>query len=224
MLEVFGRRVAAPLLAALSLLAPVGCGKGATKLPAAAPGSGEAAEPVAKEVSAAEAALSAELHLAFVKDRRLQAGSVTATVAGNSVTLHCEQLCTREGAAAFEVAQAVVRKADPAITVAPCSGLAACEGSGEPLLEAEGARDLDALVGSARELPKPAEPAPGAPAAPLERPATYRIGPGDTLSKIAAKTLGDGKQWEEIYRINRDKIGANPEKLQMGMELRIPQE
>jgi hypothetical protein len=25
-------------------------------------------------------------------------------------------------------------------------------------------------------------------------------------------------------RINRDKIGANPEKLQMGMELRIPQE
>lgn len=59
---------------------------------------------------------------------------------------------------------------------------------------------------------------------PLERPATYRIGPGDTLSKIAVKTLGSGKQWEEIYRINRDKIGANPEKLQMGMELRIPQE
>ena len=78
-------------------------------------------------------------------------------------------------------------------------------------------------MGSARALPAPAAPdAPGA--APLERPATYRIGPGDTLSKIAAKTLGSGKHWEEIYRINRDKIGANPEKLQMGMELRIPQE
>lgn len=224
MLKVFGRRVAAPLLAGLSLLASAGCGRGPAKAPATEAGSGSVPALAGDAVSAAEAALSAELHLAFVKDRRLQAGAVTATVAGNSVTLHCEQLCAREGAVAFEVAQSVARKADPAIIVAPCSGLAACEGSGAPALEAEGARDLDALVGSARDLPKPAEPAPGTPAAPLERPATYRIGPGDTLSKIAAKTLGDGKQWEEIYRINRDKIGANPEKLQMGMELRIPQE
>jgi nucleoid-associated protein YgaU len=222
MLEVFGRRAAAHLI--LLPLALLACGKEAEP-PAAAQGSGASPEPaIAAEVSAAEAALAAELHLAFVKDRRLQAGAVTASVSGNSITLRCEGLCARDGAAAFDIAQAIARKADPAITVAPCSGLAACEGSGEPLLEAEGARDLDALVGSARDLPKPAEPAPGAPAAPLERPATYRIGPGDTLSKIAAKTLGDGKQWEEIYRINRDKIGANPEKLQMGMELRIPQE
>jgi nucleoid-associated protein YgaU len=223
MLEVFGRRAAALLI--LLPLVLVACGKEAEPPSAAAQGSGASPEPaIAAEVSAAEAALAAELHLAFVKDRRLQAGAVTASVSGNSITLRCEGLCARDGAAAFDIAQAIARKADPAITVAPCSGLAACEGSGEPLLEAEGARDLDALVGSARDLPKPAEPAPGAPAAPLERPATYRIGPGDTLSKIAAKTLGSGNQWEEIYRINRDKIGANPEKLQMGMELRIPQE
>ncbi len=222
MLEVFGRRAAALLL--LLPLALPACGKRAEPPLAAAQGSGAAPEPaVAAEVSAAEAALAAELHLAFVKDRRLQAGAVTASVSGNSVTLRCEGLCARDGAAAFEIAQAIARKADPAITVAPCGGLPACEGSGEPRLEADGARDLDALVGSARALPAPAAPdAPGA--APLERPATYRIGPGDTLSKIAAKTLGSGKQWEEIYRINRDKIGANPEKLQMGMELRIPQE
>jgi nucleoid-associated protein YgaU len=148
---------------------------------------------------------------------------VTASVSGNSIALRCEGLCARDGAAAFDIAQTIARKADPAITVSPCGGLPACEGSGEPLLEAEGARDLDALVGSARDLPKPAAPEASG-AAPLERPATYRIGPGDTLSKIAAKTLGSGKHWEEIYRINRDKIGANPEKLQMGMELRIPQE
>ena len=221
MLEVFGRRAAALLI--LLPLVLVACGKEAEP-PAAAQGSGASPEPaIAAEVSAAEAALAAELHLAFVKDRRLQAGAVTASVSGNSITLRCEGLCARDGAAAFDIAQAIARKADPAITVAPCGGLPACEGSGEPLLEAEGARDLDALVGSARDLPKPAAPEASG-AAPLERPATYRIGPGDTLSKIAAKTLGSGNQWEEIYRINRDKIGANPEKLQMGMELRIPQE
>lgn len=222
MLEVFGRRAAALLL--LLPLALSACGKEAVPPPATAQGSGASPEPaVAAEVSAAESALAAELHLAFVKDRRLQAGAVTASVSGNSITLRCEGLCARDGAAAFDIAQAIARKTDPAITVAPCSGLAACEGSGEPLLEADGARDLDAIVGSARDLPKPAAPdAPGA--APLERPATYRVGPGDTLSKIAIKTLGSAKQWEEIYRINRDKIGANPEKLQMGMELRIPQE
>ena len=222
MLEVFGRRAAALLI--VLPLAVLACGKEAEPPSAAAQGSGASPEPaIAAEVSAAEAALAAELHLAFVKDRRLQAGAVTASVSGNSITLRCEGLCARDGAAAFDIAQAIARKADPAITVAPCGGLPACEGSGESLLEAEGARDLDALVGSARALPAPAAPdAPGA--APLERPATYRIGPGDTLSKIAAKTLGSGKHWEEIYRINRDKIGANPEKLQMGMELRIPQE
>lgn len=222
MLEVFGRRAAALLL--LLPLALVACGKEAEPPSAAAQGSGASPEPaLAAEVSAAEAALAAELHLAFVKDRRLQAGAVTASVTGNSITLRCEGLCARDGAAAFDIAQAIARKADPAITVAPCGGLPTCEGSGEPLLEAEGARDLDALVGSARALPTPAAPdAPGA--APLERPATYRVGPGDTLSKIATKTLGSAKHWEEIYRINRDKIGANPEKLQMGMELRIPQE
>ena len=222
MLEVFGRRAAALLI--LLPLVLVACGKEAEPPSAAAQGSGASPEPaIAAEVSAAEAALAAELHLAFVKDRRLQAGAVTASVSGNSITLRCEGLCARDGAAAFDIAQAIARKADPAITVAPCGGLPACEGSGESLLEAEGARDLDALGGSARALPAPAAPdAPGA--APLERPATYRIGPGDTLSKIAAKTLGSGKHWEEIYRINRDKIGANPEKLQMGMELRIPQE
>lgn len=223
MLECFGRYAVVPLNLGLLLLAGSGCGNEGTEVAPASGGSAETAEAAAKEVSAAEAALTAELHLAFVKDRRLQAGAVTATVSGSTVTLQCDQLCTRDGAVAFEVAQTIARKADPGMTVAPCSGLAACEGSGEPALEPDGARDLDALVGSSRELPKPVEPAVAA-AAPLERPATYRIGPGDTLSKIAAKTLGDGKLWEEIYRINRDKIGANPEKLQMGMELRIPQE
>jgi hypothetical protein len=149
MLKVFGRRAAALLL--LLPLALAGCGKEAAPPPAAAQGSGASPEPaIAAEVSAAESALTAEIQLAFVKDRRLQAGAVTASVSGNSITLRCEGLCARDGAAAFDIAQAIARKADPAITVAPCGGLPACEGSGEPLLEADGARDLDALVGSAR--------------------------------------------------------------------------
>jgi nucleoid-associated protein YgaU len=36
--------------------------------------------------------------------------------------------------------------------------------------------------------------------------------------------MGDGAQWQRIYELNRDLIGANPERLQLGVELRIPQD
>jgi hypothetical protein len=57
-----------------------------------------------------------------------------------------------------------------------------------------------------------------------ERPRTWRVRPGDTLSLIAARTMGNGNQWQRIYEYNRSMIGANPERLREGMELRIPQD
>ncbi len=52
-------------------------------------------------------------------------------------------------------------------------------------------------------------------------PATYTVQPGDTLSGIARKTLGDGNRWREIYELNRDQI-SNPNLIHPGMVLKLP--
>lgn len=46
---------------------------------------------------------------------------------------------------------------------------------------------------------------------------------GDTLSKIAEKFYGDGNRWREIYEANRNVIGGNPDQIQAGMVLTIPE-
>lgn len=56
-----------------------------------------------------------------------------------------------------------------------------------------------------------------------DRPRTYRVQGGDSLSIIAARTMGDGNLWQELYEYNRSVIGPNPNGLREGMELRIPQ-
>jgi nucleoid-associated protein YgaU len=52
--------------------------------------------------------------------------------------------------------------------------------------------------------------------------ATYTVRSGDSLSKIAKKQLGDGNRWQEIYALNRDVIGANPDLIKPGQKLRLP--
>lgn len=49
----------------------------------------------------------------------------------------------------------------------------------------------------------------------------YTISMGDTLIKIAAKTLGDGNRWREIYDANKDRL-KNPDAVTVGVKLRIP--
>lgn len=51
--------------------------------------------------------------------------------------------------------------------------------------------------------------------------ATYTVRSGDTLSRIAQQTLGDGNRWREIYELNRDVIGSNPNALKPGQVLRL---
>lgn len=48
---------------------------------------------------------------------------------------------------------------------------------------------------------------------------SYRVRPGDSLSSIARKTLGDGSRWAEIARINGI---ATPDRLLIGQMLRMP--
>ncbi len=69
--------------------------------------------------------------------------------------------------------------------------------------------------------PSPQSPLPAAASAPPAAGATYRVQPGDTLSKIAARLYRNPRQWNLIYDANRDVL-AGPEKLAAGQVLRIP--
>jgi nucleoid-associated protein YgaU len=62
------------------------------------------------------------------------------------------------------------------------------------------------------KLEKPAE----------TKPKTYTVDSGDNLSNIAKQELGDANRWREIYELNKDVIGKNPDLIQPGMELKLP--
>ncbi len=51
--------------------------------------------------------------------------------------------------------------------------------------------------------------------------AEYTVVKGDSLSKIAEKTLGDAGRWKEIYEANKDTV-KDPNKIYVGQRLTIP--
>lgn len=50
---------------------------------------------------------------------------------------------------------------------------------------------------------------------------TYTVQPGDTLSGIAKKHLGDGNAYMKIYDANRDQL-SDPDKIKPGQVLKMP--
>lgn len=78
------------------------------------------------------------------------------------------------------------------------------------------------------EPPKEAAPAKPEAAAPDAAPEAvgenrpYTVRRGESLSVIASRQLGDGTRWNEIYRMNRDTIGPNPDGLREGMTIMLP--
>jgi nucleoid-associated protein YgaU len=50
---------------------------------------------------------------------------------------------------------------------------------------------------------------------------TYQVQAGDTLSKISQKFYGSANDYMKIFEANRDKL-TNPDKIQVGQELKIP--
>lgn len=54
-----------------------------------------------------------------------------------------------------------------------------------------------------------------------DTPKTYTVQSGDSLWKVAKKTLGDGNRWSEIYNLNTDKI-RNPDLIYPGQVLTLP--
>jgi LysM repeat protein len=51
---------------------------------------------------------------------------------------------------------------------------------------------------------------------------TYTVQPGDTLSAIAKKFMGNASEYMEIYNANRDQL-SNPDMIKPGQVLKIPQ-
>lgn len=50
----------------------------------------------------------------------------------------------------------------------------------------------------------------------------YTVKSGDCLFNIAKKVYGSGNKWRTIYEANKKVIGSNPNKLKIGMVLKIP--
>ncbi|MFI6943787.1 LysM peptidoglycan-binding domain-containing protein [Streptomyces sp. NPDC050418] len=51
---------------------------------------------------------------------------------------------------------------------------------------------------------------------------TYTVKPGDSLAAIARHELGDELRWHEIYALNKETIGGNPDLILPGTVLRLP--
>ena len=63
-----------------------------------------------------------------------------------------------------------------------------------------------------------ASPAPRGPVA-----TTWVVKPGDSLSSIAKELTGMTEKWRELYAINMRAVGPNPDALQVGRVLILPQ-
>jgi nucleoid-associated protein YgaU len=50
---------------------------------------------------------------------------------------------------------------------------------------------------------------------------TYKVKAGDTLSKISKEFYGSPNDYMKIFEANRDQL-TNPDKIQVGQELKIP--
>jgi LysM repeat protein len=55
-----------------------------------------------------------------------------------------------------------------------------------------------------------------------DRPSTYVIRSGDCLWNIAKHQLGDARQWQEIYKLNADTLGSNPDLIHPGTSIQLP--
>lgn len=79
--------------------------------------------------------------------------------------------------------------------------------------------------GSGEPTPSP-EPEPEPEPTPEEEPeapsVTHKVAAGDTLFRLADHYLGDGEKWQEIFEANKPPMHSDPDSLEIGWELVIP--
>ena len=54
------------------------------------------------------------------------------------------------------------------------------------------------------------------------RDGSYKVKSGDCLWNIAKKYTGNGARWTELYKLNKAKIGSNPNLIYPGQVFNIP--
>jgi nucleoid-associated protein YgaU len=81
--------------------------------------------------------------------------------------------------------------------------------------------DLTADLTVDSSLPQAQRPQAAAAAASGSSGKTYKVQPGDTLSKISQQFYGKASEYNRIFEANRDKL-SDPNKVQVGQELVIP--
>ena len=72
----------------------------------------------------------------------------------------------------------------------------------------------------------PSSPSSPTSAGPTATPGTrlYVVQPGETIYDIARTELGSAVHWTDIYRLNRDALGPEADRVTPGMRLLLPQE
>jgi 5'-nucleotidase len=119
--------------------------------------------------------------------------------------------------------------ASAAVTLGFVSGCGGGAAQATPTPAAAAAATVSAVPSATR--PQLASPSPspstsqGSPAAvssPEAGEQTYEVQSGDTLLSIAEQVYGDATKWRPIYDANKDTIGSDPDKLKLGMKLKIP--
>ena len=93
---------------------------------------------------------------------------------------------------------------------------AGAEGPGQPAEETPAEPETPDQPESPADTETPAQPEQ-----PAGDPQTYTVQSGDCLWDIAARELGSGLRWSEIYDLNRD-ILSDPDRIQIGQELVLP--
>jgi len=77
-------------------------------------------------------------------------------------------------------------------------------------------------IGQVLHLPPRGTPRGSVPPPAPGRASAYTVRSGDTLSTIALEVYGSGALWKSIYAANRARIGSDPDRLVVGMELVLP--
>lgn len=69
---------------------------------------------------------------------------------------------------------------------------------------------------------KPSKKPAKRPEQPKKKTKTYKVKSGDCLWNIAKKYTGNGARWTELYKLNKAKIGSNPNLIYPGQVFNIP--